>query len=171
MIDQWYYALYNLLIYVFECTLKSLPLVDIFSLFVFSTSVYSLYCAVISFVVLLMEYVNRFDFNIRHGDIWKVIKECPFVFGVGLYSFFICLSISSLSCYHCCLICNGETTNENVKDTFRVSGNPYDEGCRRNCKAVYCAKHVRSQIVAKNVFSLYDNARSLTKGNDAIQCK
>eukprot|EP00484_Ammonia_sp_Unknown_P025715 CAMPEP_0197033742 /NCGR_PEP_ID=MMETSP1384-20130603/12066_1 /TAXON_ID=29189 /ORGANISM="Ammonia sp." /LENGTH=648 /DNA_ID=CAMNT_0042463591 /DNA_START=116 /DNA_END=2062 /DNA_ORIENTATION=+ len=138
-----------------------------FSLFVFFISLYSLHCSIMSGIVLSLKYQevvssdknanNDSDNTDDHGEyqwgdyLWSTIQNRPYAFGVGMYSFIICLSVSALAIYHCNLICHQETTNENVKNTFEISGNPYDQGCVTNCHAVYCVKKPPSQIQANSL--------------------
>ena len=132
-----------------------------FTLFVFFISIYSLWSSIISFIVLFLKYKQIYNLynnlhshhskNYKFADyIWKTIKNRPFSFSVGLFSFIICLSVTALAFYHCNLICNQQTTNENVKNTFEISGNPYDNGCIQNCKTVFWKNKPKSQILSNN---------------------
>lgn len=51
------------------------------------------------------------------------------------YVTLISCCLSGLSCYHSKLACVGATTNEELRGKYGVEGNPYDEGCSRNCRA------------------------------------
>lgn len=129
-----------------------------FTLFVFSVSLMSIYTAITAFIVLIhsAEHLSAL-YNMTHSDAetehhWsdefvQAIKNDPVVMGLGAYSFFIFMSVSALALYHCNLICIAQTTNENVKNTYQNTENPWDMGCRGNCSRVFCSKSPVSQIL------------------------
>jgi hypothetical protein len=41
--------------------------------------------------------------------------------------------VGGLSCYHGKLAAGGQTTNEEMRGKYG-NGNPYDEGCHKNCR-------------------------------------
>lgn len=53
-----------------------------------------------------------------------------------IYCIFLILAIALLSIYHTVIIFQNLTTNEHVKNYYKV--NPFDYGWRKNCKQVYC---------------------------------
>jgi len=130
-----------------------------FALFVFSIALYSAHCCLISAIDLYLKYVQiaaehrKRTIHVNEDDlfgelVWDTIKSRAIAFGVGLFALLMCVSVTVLAIYHCNLICHQETTNENVKQTFEKSGNPYDRGCVQNCATVFCSKKPDSQIVA-----------------------
>lgn len=53
-----------------------------------------------------------------------------------IYTALITLCVGGLSCYHGKLAAGGQTTNEEMRGKYS-NGNPYDEGCRQNCR-IFC---------------------------------
>ena len=45
------------------------------------------------------------------------------------------LCVGGLVCYHGRLACKGMTTNEEIRQKY--AENPFDEGCKGNCKAFW----------------------------------
>ena len=52
-----------------------------------------------------------------------------------VYTSTIVCCVGGLSCYHTGLAVRGATTNEELRGKFGKGGNPYNEGCSRNCRA------------------------------------
>jgi hypothetical protein len=51
-----------------------------------------------------------------------------------VFTALISLCVGGLACYHGKLACSGMTTNEELRGKYGA-GNPYDQGCNRNCEA------------------------------------
>ena len=64
-----------------------------------------------------------------------------------VFTALISLCVGGLSCYHGKLACSGMTTNEELRGKYGA-GNPYDQGCNRNCEA-FC-KSGKSRIFEDN---------------------
>ena len=43
-----------------------------------------------------------------------------------------------LASYHCGLVCNNQTTNEDLKHTWDGTTNPHDKGCCANFRQIMC---------------------------------
>ena len=52
-----------------------------------------------------------------------------------VYTSTIVCCVGGLSCYHTGLAVRGATTNEELRGKFGKDGNPYNEGCQKNCRA------------------------------------
>ena len=124
-----------------------------FTMFVYALSVYGLYCAAMSGLLLWTQCKKEKVGNLE--AIWKcTFPHNPGPSALGLFSFLVCCSTTTLSVYHCHLVSIQETTNENVKGTFQSTANPNDRGCFANWSAVYCATTRRSQIVATPITAM-----------------
>jgi hypothetical protein len=76
-----------------------------------------------------------------------------------VYTGLITCCVGGMSCYHGKLAWSGQTTNEELRGKYN-NGNPYDEGCRRNCSA-FCSSGT-SRIFTES----YDPEQlSLTEAN------
>lgn len=51
---------------------------------------------------------------------------------LAIYTGLITCCVGGLACYHGKLGCAGQTTNEEIRGKYG-NGNPYDEGCKKNC--------------------------------------
>ncbi|ETO04592.1 hypothetical protein RFI_32808 [Reticulomyxa filosa] len=71
-------------------------------------------------------------------QISKSIKQNPCALAISIYAAVVFLCVSSLALYHIHLIIINQTTNENVKNTYTSTVNPYDHGCTNNFKQVFC---------------------------------
>ena len=74
---------------------------------------------------------------------WRVVCRKPVTVIFGLFTGLCAWSLLSLLFYHLRTISIAQTTNERVRGVFRgdASGNPVDEGCRRNwlnCMHILC---------------------------------
>ena len=60
----------------------------------------------------------------------------PVVFGMMLFTGCITMCVLPMSCYHAKMACYNETTNEDIRETFRKKydkKNPFDQGLKKNC--------------------------------------
>ena len=114
-----------------------------FTLFIFNTTFYSAYISIISIIILIIYQQEN-----NENKLWNIIKGRPYAFIIGIYAFFMCFSLLTLSCYHCKLICNDETTNENYKARYQISKRISNKTWNQNCKLWFCPQRVPpSQII------------------------
>ena len=77
-------------------------------------------------------YIIMFaDFSSDNLDGKKVISMVLTVFT----STIVCC-VGGLSCYHAKLACMNVTTNEDLRGKLST-GNPYNQGCKKNCRAFW----------------------------------
>lgn len=54
---------------------------------------------------------------------------------MAIYALIVIVLLFGLNFYHCYLMCNNETTQEQVREKYDTwGGNPYDQGCLPNTK-------------------------------------
>ena len=116
-----------------------------FTLFLFNATFYALFIA-ISCVIMLVFYVKQED----EKKLWNIIEDRGYIFFIGIYAFFMFLSLFSLSGYHCKLICNDQTTNENYKARYQIGKTrSNDKTWSENCKSWLCPiNRPPSQIIS-----------------------
>jgi len=99
--------------------------------FVFSAALLCFYvcgCCILEIVMIFQETTSFLEAALRS----------PFTPLIALFTFFMFFSVAGLAGYHQYLICNGTTTNEELKGTFRKKPNPWDKGWWRNCLVLAC---------------------------------
>jgi len=101
------------------------------------TAGFSLYV----FVEVLMSLHARLQVDV----LVKGFEHSP---GSGTLVAFPCLillCVGPLACYHCALISENKTTNEEIKSPYG-GRNPFQRGCRRNCQEACCSALDSSRI-------------------------
>jgi len=92
-----------------------------------------------------MEAKNSYDTAFT-DRLSHAINTYPFVFVMSLYTFIMFLTLVGLLHYHCGLIARAETTNENIRNKYQNTRNPYDYGCWRNFNRIFCSPIAPSSI-------------------------
>jgi palmitoyltransferase ZDHHC9/14/18 len=98
-----------------------------FYLFLLSVSIYcSFVCGMVIYNLMLL--TNMTD------DFWIAVKISPTSILIGIIAFISLMSIVSLVGFHSFLVAKETSTNEDIKGTFKASGNtkienPFDRGC------------------------------------------
>lgn len=87
------------------------------------------------------------DPTISSAKSWQLaMKESPYSMILLIYSFGFSLFLFTLTGYHHYLIFFNETTNENLKKTFRSSGNPFRSySCWEHWREV-CKPHLKRML-------------------------
>ncbi|XP_051116262.1 probable protein S-acyltransferase 7 isoform X2 [Andrographis paniculata] len=104
-----------------------------FFMFVSSTSLLGLYILV-SCSVNIKRIADGADCNM-----WQAIRRSPVSGILVLYSFVVCWFVGGLTVFHLYLISTNQTTYENFRYQYERRSNPYNMGCSRNFKEVFCA--------------------------------
>jgi len=86
------------------------------------------------------------DSNEWYGKAEEAIKEFPASLALAIYSALAMISVFGLATYHCGLIWDGQTTNEQIRGKFRDRPNPYNHGVLKNFAQVFCSEIPPSQL-------------------------
>ena len=80
------------------------------------------------------------DIDDADDSVTSVLFDSPTTVLTALITFVSIWSLASLMSYHCYLLSVGETTNENLRDTFSGSetSNPWNRGYLGNVVGVCC---------------------------------
>ncbi|PIM97578.1 DHHC-type Zn-finger protein [Handroanthus impetiginosus] len=84
-------------------------------------------------------------------NIWKAIQISPVSGILIMYTFVVCWFVGGLTAFHLYLISTNQTTYENFRYQYDRKMNPYNLGCARNFKEVFCSTiaHPRSNYRAR----------------------
>ena len=122
-----------------------------FVIFLILLTIYSIYCCINS-IILLIYYSKLLITNDTIPKLWttmfiKAIKIHWIIFIIIIICIFTFISVASLMLYHLHLIFIGETTNENIRNVYKTKLNPFNKGCKNNCKNIFCKKVQKSYIL------------------------
>ncbi|CDW89026.1 probable palmitoyltransferase zdhhc8-like [Stylonychia lemnae] len=116
-----------------------------FVLFLQWTSFHAIFTFITGLISVLNDYhttVQDFYINV---PCWVIM----------IYGAFIAIMLLPFAAYHWWLIGTGKTTNEEVRGKYQKWGqNPFDFGCKRNCKSI-CQKYP-SQIYSEQTIKSSD---------------
>ena len=89
-------------------------------------------------------------YEISGTDWWShftyTVSENILISVLTVFTFFVFMSVAGLFIYHCNLIAQAETTNEQIRGRYAQHPNPYDRGCLRNFYNVLFTKLPPSQL-------------------------
>ncbi|KAG5521611.1 hypothetical protein RHGRI_033991 [Rhododendron griersonianum] len=123
-----------------------------FFTFVFSTTVLCLY-------VFAFCWVNiSIIMEAYHCSLGKAFAKSPVSGILILYTFIASWFVGGLTAFHLHLIFTNQTTYENFRYHYDGKRNPYNVGCARNFKEVFCSKIPRSK----------NNFRAKVKGDSSF---
>lgn len=116
--------------------------------FVASTTIYAVVVFIFCLVhlILLSVTLGATDPSSSVAPFFRAIGAAPAPFVLVLYCFGILWAVGGLAVYHTHLICTGRTTNEDIKETYADSENPFNRGGRANCRATLCSENAPSLV-------------------------
>jgi len=94
---------------------------------------------------------------------WDAISHNWLYSVLSLFTFIVFTSVAGLLLYHCNLIANAETTNEQIRGRYSQYPNPYDRGCLENFYNILFAKlppsklYLREEMDHSEIERLPDN--------------
>jgi len=104
--------------------------------FIFATTALCVYVFFVSAVHFGIQVQQSSDFS-------SVISQYPFTSGIMIFCFLMGWCLCSLTCFHCHLIANDQTTNERIKSEARTRENP---GYCSNLRDMFCVPVPPSKI-------------------------
>jgi len=87
--------------------------------------------------------------------------------GLLIYCTIITCCVGGLATYHCGLVCNNATTNEEIKNVWERTRNPHDRGCCANFNLIMCNGPRPSYICER--FEDLNQHTDLEQGKSAIE--
>lgn len=103
-----------------------------FFMFVSSTNLLSLY-------VFAFCWVNiKKIMEIQDCNIWSALYRSPVSGILILYTFIVSWFLGGLTAFHLYLIITNQTTYENYRYRYERKMNPFNLGCARNFKEIFC---------------------------------
>jgi len=122
----------------------------LFVQFLFFTTVFAGYYLGVT-VYKLIDRARSFDDSKSDiGHFFHAVGDRIPEFFIFIYAVFIFFAVGHLFVYHLHLIWIAQTTNEQVKGTYRRRQNEYDTGCPTNCSKTWCTKRSLSNICTSN---------------------
>ncbi len=115
--------------------------------FLVGVTVYVLLTFLLSAMVMMMQ-IRFHNSGDESKDVIAGLFDTPTTVFTASVTFISVWSLFSLSSYHFYLITVGQTTNENIRETFDSPGvsNPWDKGFFGNLIGVCCSETVPSQL-------------------------
>lgn len=113
-----------------------------FLLFISLTSMLCILVFVSSLVVIIRIIKKA---NEEGNSYWDSLGDQIAAIMLILISFIFLWFLGGLTLFHVYLQCKGRTTNENTKRPYG-DHNPYDRGCARNFREIWCASMPESQL-------------------------
>jgi len=118
-----------------------------FVMFVFSVVLLSGFTFATSVTVLVQDSMHSNAPGHQINRFADAIATNPASLALTIFSGFVLLSVLGLATYHTNLISIGQTTNENMRNVYRRLYNPYNKGCRKNCKITFFSKQPTSRVL------------------------
>ncbi|PHT54036.1 putative protein S-acyltransferase 7 [Capsicum baccatum] len=111
-----------------------------FFMFVSTTNLLSLYVFVFCWVNIkkIMEA--------HHCNIWRALVKSPASGILIMYTFVVSWFLGGLTAFHLYLIITNQTTYENYRYRYERKMNPFNLGCARNFKDIFCTGMASSRI-------------------------
>ncbi|OIT05446.1 PREDICTED: probable protein S-acyltransferase 7 [Nicotiana attenuata] len=111
-----------------------------FFMFVSSTNLLSLY-------VFAFCWVNiKKIMEARDCNLWSAFLKSPVSGILIIYTFVVSWFLGGLTAFHLYLILTNQTTYENYRYRYERKMNPFNLGCARNFKEIFCTSMPRSRI-------------------------
>lgn len=114
--------------------------------FVFSITILCGYMCSLTMYVSIMEVLKLKGKDEWSNIMWKLLSQNPALIVIDFFTFLVFCSLFGLAGYHLNLIRKGETTNEQVRGTFKGIKNPYHKGFCRNFTKIFCEPSPKSQL-------------------------
>src|SRR5690606_18599762 len=86
-----------------------------------------------------------------HHNVWHTIKKEIAATILGIYSFFMMLSLISLFIFHVWAVATNQTTNEIIKNVYGNKVNPYNKGVVKNFCIFLCEFTPSSRVAGIRV--------------------
>jgi len=136
--------------------------------FVVSVSLLCLYTAGASLSVLMQEVKHQQQHRtIFVDEVVQGVQRSPVVTTMLLFPLLVLLCVGPLACYHCGLVSDNRTTNEEIKGSY-AGNNPFSHGWKANCHEVCCAALEVSRIHPRSVAS-EEVCASMLRTDGAVQ--
>jgi len=123
-----------------------------FLLFVFGIMFTSVYIAGTSITLIILILVQE-------GKTFSALFQsvpCVFALVIAIYSIIALVVVSILGTLHCYLVSTNQTTNENIKATFKNKKNPFSLGFFKNWAILFFnAPSYPSYIYSKSIETVY----------------
>ncbi|KJE96061.1 DHHC zinc finger domain-containing protein [Capsaspora owczarzaki ATCC 30864] len=101
---------------------------------------YRMFFGFVLFITLLTIWVLAFSIvHIVQAANDGVFQEAAASVIVGLFAFVALWPVLMLLNFHARLVRLNLTTNEDITEKYVKTGNPFDQGCAKNCASVLCA--------------------------------
>jgi len=126
-----------------------------FILFLFSITILSAYLiGVNAWLLYKAKESSKEEGNLN--QIMDALKNNWCSTMMGAYTVLVFMAVANLAVYHCQLIINNQTTNEQMKETWASRRNPYDKGCFQNCCNILCSRVPESHLTSRTAM-LHDD--------------
>jgi len=90
--------------------------------------------------------------NVPLDAVFQSFERVPVTGGMLLFPLLILCCVGPLACYHCSLVCDNKTTNEEIKVPYGGQ-NPFARGWKRNCQDACCSPLEPSRIHPRSLAS------------------
>uniref|UniRef100_A0A7S4BMI2 Palmitoyltransferase n=1 Tax=Chrysotila carterae TaxID=13221 RepID=A0A7S4BMI2_CHRCT len=105
-------------------------------------------CSLFRFLQVLQKYETHI---VMLETVVQGMRRSPVVAMMLVFPLLILVCVGPLACYHCGLVCDNRTTNEEIKGTFAGRKNPFSRGWQSNCHEACCAPREASRIHPRSV--------------------
>jgi len=119
----------------------------------FVVSVCSLCIYIASFALLaFINVMNALKVRLLFERVVQGFQRVPLTGTMLVFPLLILLCVGPLACYHCGLVVENKTTNEEIKGTYSIN-NPFSRGWRLNCQEACCSQLEASRVHPRSLAS------------------